>query len=147
MLDRLLDLLRGEEDNPTAITPELAAAALLFEVVWADHNIDPAEMQVMSRALAEQFNLSAQRVAQILQETQADQEHRVGVQTFTRTLNEQLDQEEKIQVVRAMWKVAFADHKLDAFEEHTVRRVADLLYVSHKDFIAAKLAARDSAGR
>ncbi|MEM9623081.1 MAG: TerB family tellurite resistance protein [Pseudomonadota bacterium] len=147
MLNRLLELLRPEDTADATPAPELAAAALLFEVVWADHEIGHEEMQTMSVALAEEFSLSAERVAEILQETKDNLQDNVGVFPFTRVLNEQLDQTQKINVVRAMWRVAYADNHLDALEEHTVRRVADLLYVSHKDFIAAKHAARDTKSR
>ncbi len=142
MLDRLLDLLRDTEDE-TQISTELAAAAVLFEVVWADHDVDPAEIQAVAAALREQFALSANQVDDILHQTQANHEQSVGVFGFTRVLNEQLDQQEKAEIIGAMWRIAYADNTVDALEEHTIRRIADLLYVPHKTFIAAKHAARD----
>jgi uncharacterized tellurite resistance protein B-like protein len=49
-----------------------------------------------------------------------------------------------MKLVENMWRVAFSDQKLDKYEEALIRKVADLIYVSHQDFIKTKLAARDS---
>ena len=45
-----------------------------------------------------------------------------------------------------LWAVAFAAHVVDEHEEYLVRKIAGLISVPHKDFIAAKLRARDGAG-
>ena len=57
---------------------------------------------------------------------------------FTRLINDHYDYARKIRVVEALWRVAFADQELHKYEEHVIRRLAELLYVSHKDFINAK---------
>jgi uncharacterized tellurite resistance protein B-like protein len=41
-----------------------------------------------------------------------------------------------------MWEVAYADGRVDRYEDHMIRKVADLLYLSHNDFIRMKLASR-----
>ncbi len=142
MFDRLLNLIKGDEQKTEEIDPALAAAALMFEVVWADHDIGTQEMATMSAMLQELFALTAEQVAEIVLQTRANHDASVGVFPFTRVLNEQLSQEEKFRVLRSMWMIAFADQQIDAFEEHTIRRIADLLYVPHQKFIEAKLAAR-----
>ena len=47
-----------------------------------------------------------------------------------------------MQVVERLWRIAYADEHVDRLEEHLVRKIANLLHVSHRDYIAAKLAAR-----
>ena len=49
--------------------------------------------------------------------------------------------DDKVQLITSLWKVAYADGDLDKYEEHLIRRVADLLYVPHDAFIRAKLSA------
>ena len=146
MFDRLLNLIRGDEATAEEIDPALAAAALMFEVVWADHDIGTQEIATMSAMLQELFSLSTDQVAEIVLQTRANHDASVGVFQFTRVLNEQLSQQEKFKVLRAMWMIAFADQQIDAFEEHTIRRIADLLYVPHQKFIEAKIAARTERG-
>ena len=43
------------------------------------------------------------------------------------------------EVLNSVWSIAFADGEMDKHEEHLIRRIADLLYLNHKDFINAKL--------
>ncbi|MEK9649197.1 MAG: TerB family tellurite resistance protein, partial [Gammaproteobacteria bacterium] len=56
------------------------------------------------------------------------------------------DYAEKVQLVMNMWEVAFADGKIDRYEEHLIRKVAELLYLDHKDFILSKQRAREASG-
>ena len=53
---------------------------------------------------------------------------------------------EIIALVEAMWQVAYADGQLDVHENHVISKVAGLLHVTHGEYIAAKLRARDQAG-
>lgn len=145
MLDRIKDLFRRESGAPEEIDTAMAAAALMFEVVWADHDIAPAELEAMSTLLQRLFQLSAERIEDIHRLTRANHDASVGVFPFTRALNDQLSQDEKFSILKAMWTIALADAQIDAFEEHTIRRIADLLYVPHQRFIEAKLAARSES--
>ena len=65
---------------------------------------------------------------------------------FTSRLNEALDTPAKVGVVEAMWRVAYADGKPDAYEMHVISRIAGLLEVTHGEYIGAKLRAKEAAG-
>lgn len=145
MFDRIKELFSSDNQDNDKIEPAQAAAVLMFEVVWADHDIAESELIVMSNLLQRIFGISAARVEEIHAVTRANHDASVGVFPFTRAINEQLDQDEKFGVLKAMWSIALADAQIDAFEEHTIRRIADLLYVPHQRFIEAKLAARSEA--
>ena len=64
---------------------------------------------------------------------------------FTSLINKNFSAGQKVQVVEYLWQVAYADGQLDAHEQHFMRKIADLLYVSHADYVAAKQRARDQA--
>ncbi len=147
MLTRLLDLFVNDPEEDATVDPALAAAALMFEVVWADHDVDDQELAQMCKALTNLFALDTKRVDEIVAETRRHHDESVGLYHFTRALNEQLDAEGKVAVLTALWQVAYADTHLDRFEEHMIRRISELLYVSHTDFITAKLSARDAASK
>ena len=66
-------------------------------------------------------------------------------QRFTGTLNDHFTQAQKIDLVEAMWQVAYADDHLDAHEHHTISKVAGLLHVTHGEYIAAKMRAKEAA--
>ncbi len=147
MFSRLLDLFRTEAQSELQIDPPLAAAVLMFEVVWADHEISDAEVAMMTDLLAQQFDLHDQRVAEIIAESKISHDESVGVFPFTRVINENLSEEQKYQVIKSMWTIALVDNELDVLEEHTIRRVADLIYLPHARFIAAKKAAQSAVSK
>jgi uncharacterized tellurite resistance protein B-like protein len=65
-------------------------------------------------------------------------DHVVSLHDFTRSINDSLSREDRVKIVELLWRVAFADAVLDKYEEYFIRKIADLLYVSHKDYIQSK---------
>ena len=125
---------------------QLASAALLVEMTRADHDIKAVEQSAVQRALKRAFSLSEAEAAELLEVAQAEVEEATSMYDFTRRLNEELDESRKVHFVELLWRVAYADGELDKYEEHLVRRVAELLYVPHTRFIQAKHRAREATG-
>ncbi len=147
MLDKVLNLFKRPDGNDTdnTIDTGMAAAALMLEVIWADHDIDDKELTQARELLANHVDGDAQSLDQLIMDAKERLADSVGVQPYTRLINEEFSEEEKYAVVVALWRLALADDHIDRFEEHTIRRIADLLYLSHGRFIEAKLAAKASA--
>ena len=147
MLKKLTELFRRDPDpaaNGASIDAPLAAAALMLEVTWADHETDSTEIERSTALLKQLFDLDAAVAGQLVDDARDRLQHNVGVQTYTRHLNEALCEADKFDVITALWRVAQASNGVDRFEEHTIRRIADLLYLSHDRFIQAKLLARQN---
>jgi uncharacterized tellurite resistance protein B-like protein len=134
----------SERDARHAI--ELATAALLVEVGRLDAEIDAAERAAMLRAVREKFGLSAQEAETLIELAEAEAREATDYYQFTSLINRHFSQEQRQRVIELMWQVAYADAELSAHEQHVVRKIAGLLYVSHSAYIAAKLRARDAAG-
>jgi uncharacterized tellurite resistance protein B-like protein len=113
----------------------LATALLLLEVAKADYAEDVVEDAAMLAALRQFFALGEQEVELLLAEARREADHAVELQQFTRRLHEQLSVAEKLRVIEMLWQVALADERLDKHEDYTVRKIADLLYVTHSDLI------------
>jgi uncharacterized tellurite resistance protein B-like protein len=113
----------------------LATALLLIEVAKADYAEDLAEDEVLLRSLKQFFALDDAAAALLVEEARSTADRAVELQQFTRRLHEQLSVAEKHRVVEMLWQVALADSRLDKHEDHLVRRIAELLYVSHSDLI------------
>jgi len=124
-------------DDPAAREQALrvATALLLIEVAKADYAEDLAEDEAMLRSLRQFFALDDEAAALLLDEARSTADRAVELQQFTRRLHEQLSVAEKQRVVEMLWQVALADSRLDKHEDHLVRRIAELLYVSHSDLI------------
>ena len=140
MFDRLKTLLTSIEitDQPTDDPTPLAAAMLLFEVAWADHEILTAEIESMVSALTQLFGIEESAARALTDRAIETHETETSIYPFTRSINEALSIEEKQQLITTLWRLALADQIVDKYEEHAIRRIADLLYVPHRDFIRAK---------
>ena len=122
----------------------LASAALMIELCKADLSIDESETRKIARILQSKFDLSAETLEELVNLAQQEADEATSVYQFTNLINESYDQSAKIVLIQNMWEVAFADGNLDRYEEHLIRKVAELLYVSHSDFIKTKLAVKNA---
>ncbi len=126
---------------------ELATAALLVEVVRSDAGISASEQQAVLRAVREKFGLSEEEAQTIFKLAEEEVRTASDYYQFTSLINRRFDQQQKQYVIELMWSVAYADAKLAAHENHLLRRIAELLHVTHTDYIAAKMRARDANER
>ena len=126
---------------------ELATAALLVEVVRSDAGISPNEQEAVLRAVRERFGLSDEEAQTLFRLAEDEIRTANDYYQFTSLINRHFDQQRKQHVIELMWQVAYADAELAAHENHVLRRIAELLHVTHGDYIAAKMRARDAAER
>lgn len=121
---------------------QLACAALLLELCSADATIDPQELSSIKHILHECFGLRETALDELWQLAKAEARNATSLYQFTSLINEEYDYAAKTRLLENLWRVAYADGRLDRYEEHMIRKVSDLLYLSHKDFIQTKLAVR-----
>ena len=122
----------------------VATAALLVEVMRADYETRPEERDAVLRALGAAFgDLSPDETRELLARAEERAADATSLYEFTQHVNRQLDPAQKAHVVELLWRVAWADGDLDKYEEHLVRRIADLIHVPHSVFIRMKHKARD----
>jgi len=151
MLSAIRDFFEKHIDAPAARgderhSIELATAALLVEVVRLGGEIKAAEREAVARAVRGRFGLSGAEAGTLLALAEDEAREATDHYQFTSLINKTFSQEQKQQVVELMWRVAYADGELSAYEQHVIRKIADLLYVPHRAYIAAKLRARDAVG-
>ena len=130
-----------DEDEDPGEVRNLAVAALLVEVLRADYDASPAERRQVLESAGRLLGLDAARCEALLAgaEQQVDGAH--DLHQFTSQLNRSLSHSGKLELLEQLWRIAQADDVVHKYEEHLIRRVADLLHVSHREFIAAKLRA------
>ena len=135
----------GDQTQATEHTLQLATAVLLVEVMRADTSLDDAERDTVLLALRGTFALTDEELQHLLALAHETARTAYDYQRFTSLLNERFTQAQKIQVVEAMWQVAYADDHIHASEHHVISKVAGLLHVTHGEYIGAKLRAQDAA--
>lgn len=121
----------------------VAVAALMFEIAKADDNIGDDERQAILQAVATACELDDTALDALVDTANDAADESVSLYEFTVIINEQLSREKKVELLQMLWRVARADGRVDHYEEYYIRKIADLLHLSHSDFIRAKLAARD----
>lgn len=117
---------------------QLATAALLIEMMRTDYQIKEPERQAVLNAIQAKFGLSAAETAKLVQLAETEAHNATDYHQFTSLINQGFSAEEKEKVVECLWQVAYADGDLDKYEEHLARKIAELLYIPHSVFIAAK---------
>jgi uncharacterized tellurite resistance protein B-like protein len=122
---------------------QLATAALMIEMMRADAEISDEEQRAITETIRSKFVLSAEETETIINLAEEEISKATGYFEFTSLINKGYTYDQKIQVVEHLWDVAFSDSVLDKYEEHMVRKIADLIHVSHKDYIEAKLRVRN----
>ena len=145
LITKLKSLFSGDvsEDGAVGARPlELACAALMFEVARADFAVDEAEQRAVYDLLTAEFNLSPEEIESVTEEAANKADAATCLFEFTRAVNELASVDQKRVLIGMMWRVAMADNALSRYEEHLIRKVADLLYLPHADFIQAKQAAQ-----
>ncbi|WP_096084424.1 TerB family tellurite resistance protein [Agaribacterium haliotis] len=134
----------GADPVPDEHAIQLACAALLVEVASIDGHFDKQEQQKLVETLKRRYQLSTEESLELQQHAQAERKDATSLHQFTRLINEHRSNEKKFSLLVDMWKIAYADGQLDKYEEHIIRRIADLLHLGHSQFIQAKLQAKPS---
>ena len=145
LITKLKSLFSGDAtgDETVGAKPlELACAALMFEVARADFAVDEAEQRAVYDLLTAEFNLSPEEIESVTEEAANKADAATCLFEFTRAVNDLASVDQKRALIGMMWRVAMADNALSRYEEHLIRKVADLLYLPHADFIQAKQAAQ-----
>jgi len=125
-----------EESKDSSIQKSICS--LMIEVAYADNQLDESELIAMANSLSK-LDIEKEEIQEIVDATLAKSKESISFYEHTRILNDQLDYDQKKEVLNSVWAIAFADGEMDKHEEHLIRRIADLLYLNHKDFINAKL--------
>lgn len=151
MLGQLKSLLRNtlgdtvQTRNDLEHDVRLACAVLLVDAARADHEEGDEEMRTVERLLKTRFELTQEETDALVRHANDELDHTVALQGFTRQLVDTLSEDERGAVVGMLWDVVYADGVVHHWEEHLVRRIADLLYVPHLEFMRLKHAAQAKA--
>ena len=150
----MINSIRSFFENKLAQEPEvdeaenihklnLACAALLIEVINSDHELDDREAEEFIAVLKKSFNILDEDLNELASLAEEQAHRATSLYEFTRLINDGYDYGQKVSLVENMWRIAFSDEQLDKYEEHLIRKVSELIYVSHSDFIRTKLSVRN----
>ena len=127
-------------DDKTSIK---ACVALLLETSMADEILDESELMALKNTLQKDFQINEDEIDELIDLAKGNVEDSTSLYEFTRDINDNFDAAERVKLIESMWKIAYADGNIDKYEEHIIRKVSNLIYVAHSDFIKAKLSAKE----
>ena len=129
---------REQEEEDASHALRLATAALLVEMARADFEERLLEHDTMRSLLRDHFSLGEEESTALLEKAGKQADSAVSLHEFTQVLHRHLSDTEKLQVIEMLWRVALADANLDRHEDHLVRKVGDLLYISRSEMMRLK---------
>ena len=121
-----------------------ACAALLIEPALADKVFNEEEMNSMKQTLKEVYKVDEKDIEELINESEKKVSESTSLYEYTRLINDLCDYQDKLKLINNLWAIAFADKHLEKYEEYLIRKISDLLYVSHSDFIQQKLSVKES---
>ena len=140
MLKLLKKIFKKESQEKETISDiNLAAAIILIEVSYSDFEIKDVEIEKIIKFFEKDLNLSKEKSIWLNNEAQKLHADTNCLRKYVKLINENYNKEEKMRLINIAWKIARADNEVDKYEEHRIRKISELLYLNHADFIKEKI--------
>tara|TARA_B100001109_G_scaffold98034_1_gene79923 strand:+ start:167 stop:619 length:453 start_codon:yes stop_codon:yes gene_type:complete len=130
------------EESSNILQLDRACAALLVEIAFADKDFDEREKESLKQSLLKSYAIDIETINEIINDAEKTVEESTSLYEYTRTVNDEFEYPQKLNLLENLWKVAYADETLDKYEEHLLRKISDLIHISHSDYINIKLRVR-----
>tara|TARA_X000000950_G_scaffold154210_1_gene189237 strand:+ start:218 stop:652 length:435 start_codon:yes stop_codon:yes gene_type:complete len=126
------------QDHSSDFEIELTASVLAYEIARSDGEIDENELEVLMeeiKVISKKVNKDEAEILEIIEKYSKDS---VSFYEFVEDINNDYTKDEKLSLLKFMWKIAYADGKLDVDEERLIRRLADLIKIKDMDVLKLK---------
>lgn len=131
-----------EEQDPL----HLATAAVLLEIAYADGDFSLVEGGDVVGFLQRAFALTPESSRELIEEAEELRNRTIDHFSLTNFIRKTASFDERVEMVKTMWRIVYADRKLTDYENYLVRKLADLLGLEHKVMIEAKVAVLKELG-
>ncbi len=133
---------RGESFHDIRI----ATCALLLEMSQIDGDFSESERESILSTIRKDYHVSDEHATAILEAADEELRGNLDLWQFTSLINRNYTPEEKIEIIEMVWRIAYTDGKLDKHEDFLVHKLADLLHLTHRQLIDAKIKVRKVMG-
>ena len=127
------------DDTKTPHDIHVATCALLLEMGRIDETFTQQELESLLSILKEKYGLSQEYADALIKEADKELQESVDYWQFASLINENYTIEEKIELIESLWQIVFIDQKMDKYENYLMHKLANLLRLSHKQLIDAKV--------
>ena len=130
-------------DSSEICQRELAYASLLVEVIKSDDKFDDRERAKLFDVLSKKLKIRDDELQNFAELAKQKSDESTSLYEFTREINDKYEYDEKVKLIEDLWRIAYSDGQIDKYEDYVIRKVADLIYVAHSDFIKSKLSIKN----
>ena len=123
----------------------VAATALMVQLARVDNQEDERELKIIMDCAVQAPQVSQEEAEEILADALAHADDATSLYEFTGQINDHFDQAQKQALLESIWRVALADGRIDKYEAHLIRRMADLLHLNHREYMQARYRAEETA--
>ena len=142
LISNLSDKGVQEESQDSSLINN-ACAALLIEIAYADKDFDESEKMSLKNSLMTTYKIDEIEIDELILDASQSVQESTSLYGYTRIVNDEFSYDEKLNLLKNLWKIAYADGNLDKYEEHLLRKISDLIHISHSDYINIKLEIRN----
>ena len=141
----------GDQDSPLKGDRELklktATCVVLLEAATADNVFSEEEQNKVIEILKTRFQMTDEGVKELISESKKVRENATDLWYFTNLINENLDNEEKYELMEQVWEVIYSDGTLDKFENYVAHKLFNMLRIDHSKFIELKLKVKNELSK
>jgi uncharacterized tellurite resistance protein B-like protein len=126
----------GNENDQQVL---MAVCALFLEMGRIDGTFSQQETGMVVDLLTKKYGLAVEHVDAIMAEANRVLDESVDLWQFARVINEDFDNARKEKLIERLWRIVYIDGKMDEHEHYLMNKLSNLLRLSHKQLIDAKL--------
>jgi uncharacterized tellurite resistance protein B-like protein len=127
---------KGEDKGARLRT---ATCVLLLEAATADDTFSDVEQKKVVEILKSRFGMDDEAVKELIDESKRARQNEADIWYFTNLVNQNLSNEEKYDLMEAVWEVIYSDGSLGEFENYVAQKLYRMLNIDHSKFIELKL--------
>jgi uncharacterized tellurite resistance protein B-like protein len=130
--------IKEPEKEQSSFEIELTASVLAYELARSDGEITHDELSILMDEIESIANKVGKDKEEIFKIIKIYSEDSVSFHEFVEDINKNYSKEEKLNLLKFMWKIAYADKKLDVDEERLIRRMANLIMIKDVEVLKLK---------
>ncbi|MFZ0451279.1 MAG: TerB family tellurite resistance protein [Desulfatiglandaceae bacterium] len=130
---------RTQEPSASGKDLRVAACSLLLEMAETDGKFLGSERERILSIIQQEYDLSDKEAVSLLERSQQELDESIDLWRFSNNINQHYSLDEKIRLIENVWEIAFTDGNLEQHEDYLVHKLANLLRLSHKQLIDAKM--------
>ena len=134
---------KEQNDGDRELKLRAATCVLLLEAATADSNFSSEEQEKIIQILKSRFQMDDTSVKELIDKSTMEKKNSTDLWYFTSLINENLDNEEKYDLMELVWEVIYSDGTLDKFENYIAHKLLNMLNLDHSRFIELKMKAKN----